>query len=307
MKKILLIFGLLIVALIIAIAVFKPQKQKIEQEARLEPRELHVEFRETGRVYPRNRLPIISPFAVGRIEEILVKEGDAVRKGQIIVWMSSSERATMIDAARAISEKEHQRWQNIYKPAPIVAPMDGFIIARPKEPGQTVSSSDTILAMADDLIVFADIDETDLSRIRIGLRLRMYLDAYPDERFEGVVEHIYHESTITNNVTVYTIRIKPLEKPKVFRAGMSVIVTITAESKKDAMSIPSIFVTEKEQAKTITVKTGTTKKPIFETRVVTTGVTDGKFTEIVSGLNASETVVVLSQKAKPETKSKAKK
>jgi macrolide-specific efflux system membrane fusion protein len=304
MKKILLIFGLLIVASIMAIVVFKSQKQKIEQEARLEPRELHVEFRENGRVYPRNRLAIIPPFP-GRIEEILVKEGDAIRKGQIIVWMSSSERASLIDAARAISEKEHQRWQNIYKPAPIVAPMDGFIIARSKEPGQTVSSSDTILAMADDLIVFADIDETDLSRIEIGLKLRMYLDAYPAERFEGVVEHVYHESTSLNNVTVYTIRIKPLEKPKVFRAGMSVVITITAESKKDAMSIPSIFVTEKEQAKTVTIKTGTAKKPIFEIREVTTGITDGKFTEIVSGLNASETVVVLSPK--PKAKPKAEK
>ncbi|MCA6069664.1 MAG: efflux RND transporter periplasmic adaptor subunit [Endomicrobium sp.] len=304
MKKILLIFGLLIVASTIAIAVFKSQKQKIEQEARLEPRELHVEFRENGRVYPRNRLAITPQFP-GRIEEILVEEGDAIRKGQIIVWMSSRERASLIDAAMAISEKEHQRWQNIYKPAPIVASMDGFIIARNKEPGQIVSSSDTILAMADDLIVFADIDETDLSRIEIGLKLRMYLDAYPAERFEGVVEHIYHESTSVNNVTVYTIRIKPLEKPKVFRAGMSVIITITAESKKDAMSIPSIFVTEKEQAKTVTIKTGTAKKPIFEIREVTTGITDGKFTEIVSGLNASETVVILSQK--PKAKSKAEK
>ncbi|MCA6072066.1 MAG: efflux RND transporter periplasmic adaptor subunit [Endomicrobium sp.] len=304
MKKILLIFGLLIVASTIAIAVFKSQKQKIEQEARLESRELHVEFRENGIVYPRNRLAITPQFP-GRIEEILVEEGDAIRKGQIIVWMSSRERASLIDAAMAISEKEHQRWQNIYKPAPIVASMDGFIIARNKEPGQIVSSSDTILAMADDLIVFADIDETDLSRIEIGLKLRMYLDAYPAERFEGVVEHIYHESKSVNNVTVYTIRIKPLEKPKVFRAGMSVIITITAESKKDAMSIPSIFVTEKEQAKTVTIKTGTAKKPIFEIREVTTGITDGKFTEIVSGLNASETVVVLSPK--PKTKPKAEK
>ena len=143
----------------------------------------------------------------------------------------------------AISKKEHQRWLNIYKPTPIVAPMDGFIIAREKEPGQTVTTANTILIMADDFMVYADIDETNLSRIKIGLKLRMYLDAYPDERFEGVVEHIDHEATEINNVITYNIQINPLEKPKVFRSGMSVVITITTESKKDAMSIPSIFVT----------------------------------------------------------------
>jgi macrolide-specific efflux system membrane fusion protein len=301
MKRIFLILGVLVVVILVFV-ILKPSSQKIDAQAKLQLRELHVEFRETGAVNPRNRLEIKPPFA-GRIEKILVNEGDAIKKGQIIIWMSSSERAAMIDAARAIGDEEYARWQDIYKPTPIVAPMSGFIIYRQKEPGQTVTAGDAILVMADDLIIDANIDETDLRYISIGKKLTMYLDAYPGEQFDGIIEHISYEARVLNNVTVYNVRIRPVEKPDMFRSGMTVTITVTAESKKDARSIPNNFITEKDHKKTITVKTGTDKKPVFETREVTTGVTDGKYTEIVSGLNDNETVVTLHQPKKVKTKS----
>jgi macrolide-specific efflux system membrane fusion protein len=300
MKKIFFIFGILIVAAIIFSVALKPQKQKIEQEAKLKPRELRVELRETGGVYPRNKLEI-KPTIAGRIEEILVQEGDEIKKGQIVIWMSSNERAAMIDAARTIGEEEYQLWKNIYKPMPIIAPLDGFIIHRLKEPGQTVA--DSILVMADDLIVEVNIDETDLRYIQIGKKVEMYLDAYRDEEFDGVIEHISYDAISVSNVTMYNVKIKPIKKPKVFRSGMTATITITAESKKEAQSIPSAFITEKEHKQTVVVKAGTENKPVFETREVVTGVTDGKYTEILSGLNPGETVVILSKKVKPKKKS----
>ncbi|MDR1418180.1 MAG: efflux RND transporter periplasmic adaptor subunit [Endomicrobium sp.] len=300
-KKIFLILSIVFIGVLIFI-IFKPSAQKIEAQEKLRPRELHVEFRETGYVTARNRLEIKPPFS-GRMEKILVDEGDAITKGQIIIWMSSSERAAMIDAARAISNEEYIRWQEIYKPTPIVAPMSGFIIYRQKEPGQTVSVVDGILVMADDLIITANIDETDLRYISIGKKLRMYLDAYPAEQFEGVIEHVSYESRIISNVTVYEVKIKPISKPSVFRSGMTATITITAESRSNAESISNNFITERDQKKTVIVKTGSDKKPIFETREVITGVTDGKYTEIVSGLKDNETVVILHQQKKAKTKS----
>jgi macrolide-specific efflux system membrane fusion protein len=301
MKRTFLI--LLILSVVISICVIlKPSPKKIEAQTKLQTRELHVEFRETGSVMPRNRLEIKPPFA-GRIEKILVNEGDAIEKGQIIIWISSSERAAMVDAARAIGNKEYARWQNIYKPTPIVAPMSGFIIYRQKEPGQTVTVSDAILVMADDLIIYANIDETDLRYIFIGKKLTMYLDAYPGEQFEGIIEHISYEARLINNVTVYDVRIRPIEKPKMFRAGMTVTITITAESRADARSIPNNFIVEKDNKQTVVVKTGTDKKPVFEVREVTTGVTDGKYTEIISGLNDNDTLVILHQSKRAKTKS----
>jgi macrolide-specific efflux system membrane fusion protein len=309
MKKILLVFGILIVGLIAMVAIFKPQavmvalrlqKQKIEQESKLEPRDLNVEFRVNGTAKSKNRIPVTS---TGRVEEIFVKEKDIVKKGDIVALVSSEERVALIDSARDLSAKERKKWENVYKCKPIRAPIDGTVIVICMEPGQTIpSDKPTIMVVADDLMVFADIDETDLKHIGVGRRLSMSLDAYPDEKFEGIIEYVAYESHVENNVTVYGIQITPLSRPKVFRVGMSVIITVPVESKKDAMSLPSIFITDKEQKKTVIVKTGTVKKPIFEVREVITGITDGKFTEIVSGLDVSETVVILSQKPRPENK-----
>jgi len=289
MKKILIILVILIAAGIAAFFIFRPAKQVVDKETQLEKRDLRVEFRETGQVTPRNRLEIKPPFA-GRIEEVLVQEGDPIKKGEVIIWMSSSERAAMIDAARAIGDEEYQRWQTIYKPTPIVAPMNGFLILRQNEPGQTVTPTDAPLVMADDLIVEASVDETDLRYIKIGDRLSMYLDAYPDETFTGVVEHIAYESTVVSNVTVYTIKIRPDKKPKAFRSGMTATITVAAESKKDAMTIPSSFITDKNGKKTVVVRKG---KNLFETREIKIGMTDGRFTEILSGVGENDTVVIL--------------
>ncbi|MCL2800116.1 MAG: efflux RND transporter periplasmic adaptor subunit [Endomicrobia bacterium] len=298
MKKLFIISGVLIAVALALFLIFKSPKQAIDKEAQLKQRNLSVEFRETGAVSPRNRLEIKPPFA-GRIEEILVNEGDNVKKGQIIAWMSSSERAAMIDAARAMGDEEYERWKQIYKPTPIVAPMNGFIILRPKEPGQTITNADAVLVMADDLIIESNVDETDLRYIKIGDKLKMYLDAYPDETFEGIVEHISYESTVLSNVTVYMIKIRPVKKPSVFRAGMTATITVTADSKENAWSIPNNFITDARGKKTVFVK----NPKGIETREIKTGITDGRFTEVLSGLSQDETVVTLTTKAKEKAKS----
>lgn len=69
----------------------------------------------TGTIMPRNRLEIKPPVA-GRIESVLVVEGENIKQGQILGWMSSNERATLLDAARAKSEEELKYWEQVYKP-----------------------------------------------------------------------------------------------------------------------------------------------------------------------------------------------
>jgi multidrug efflux pump subunit AcrA (membrane-fusion protein) len=293
MKKFILITTLfaVVVATLFLIFKFKPSKQAIDKETTLAFRDLYLELMENGSVKPRNRLEIRSSSG-GRIEKIFVNEGDKIKKGQVIILVSSNDRALMIDTAKTISEQEYERYQHIYKPTTVIAYMDGFIISRQKEPGQIVSPDEAILVMADDLIVKAYIDETDLKYIKKGNRTKMYLDAYPDENFEGIIEHISYESKLLNNVNIYEIRIKPFKKPKTFKSGMSVTVTIIADSKKNAPSIANAFISEIGASKTVTVKTGDVNKPVFKKREIKTGINNGMFTEILSGLNHDETVVI---------------
>lgn len=67
----------------------------------------------TGTVQPENRLEIKPPIA-GRVDKVLIHEGEHVKKGQILAWMSSGERAALLDAARADGPEEVKRWTEMY-------------------------------------------------------------------------------------------------------------------------------------------------------------------------------------------------
>ncbi|MFH1848394.1 MAG: biotin/lipoyl-binding protein, partial [Candidatus Omnitrophota bacterium] len=114
----------------------------------------------TGVIEPQNRLEI-KPSIGGRIDSILVREGDRVKEGDILAWMSSTERAALVDAARAQGEEALRYWEEAYKKTPVIAPINGEVIVRSVEPGQTVTASDTVLVLSDRLVVSAQFDETD--------------------------------------------------------------------------------------------------------------------------------------------------
>lgn len=289
MKRLLLIMLMLILAAGTGIVVLKKKKTTIRyDDVRPERGPIAIEFRETGSVSPRNRLEI-KPQVQGRIESVLVTEGQRVTKGEIVAWMSSTERAAMLDAARSQGTDELNKWESVYKPTPIVAPLSGFIIARTTEPGQTVGLSDIILVMADTLIIEANIDETDLRYIKLGQKLKVFLDAYPDTFFRGEVEHIAYESQVVNNVTVYTVKIRPLDIPDNFRAGMTATIDVRVVQNPDALLVPSNALTNTDGRTTVLVKMPNGKP---ESRPVTTGTTNGRKTEILDGVTETDTLMI---------------
>jgi len=123
----------------------------------------------TGKVLPKNRLEIKPPVS-GRIEGILVKEGDFVKKGDTLGWMSSTERAALLDAAQGQGEEKLKYWQQVYKPIALVAPIDGEVIVATIQPGQAVTTADAALVLSDQLIVRAQVDETDIGKIKKARR-----------------------------------------------------------------------------------------------------------------------------------------
>lgn len=285
------VFIAIFIAVVAAGGIFLARKNgKAPQYRQIQPERgsIAVEFRETGQVSPRNRLEIKPPVS-GRIENIAVVEGQRVKKGEVIAILSSSERAALLDAARSKGEDELKKWEDIYRPTPIIAPLDGFIIARNKEPGQTISESDVLLVMADKLIIEADVDETDLRYIKLGQKVDIILDAYPDDKFDGVVEHVAYESRLINNVTVYTVKIRPESAPENFRAGMTATIEVKSQRKDSALLLPFEAVTDKNGAKTVMVGRETGKP---ETRKVETGITNGKKIEILSGISENDAILI---------------
>lgn len=119
----------------------------------------------TGTVQPENRLVIRAPIP-GRMDEILSVAGALVKKGQIIAWMSSTERSALLDAARAKGDKEFKRWEKLYRPTPIISPIDGTIIFQKIEAGQSFSTADDIFILSNRLTVKAQVDETDIAKVK---------------------------------------------------------------------------------------------------------------------------------------------
>lgn len=242
-----------------------------------------------GEVMPRNRLEI-KPAVAGRVENIYVNEGDNVTKGEVLALISSTDRAALLDAARAKGQAEVNYWENVYKPSPVTAPLNGFIIVRNVEPGQSVDSATAVLVMADHLIVKAQVDETDLGKIKIGQDTSIVLDAYPNDRIPGKVEHIAYESQTINNVTVYEVDVLPTTVPSFFRSGMSATVNFIMNEKKNILMLPVNAVRKLKGSSVIFVKSKSGTG--YDTVQVTTGVADDENIEIVSGAELDEEVVI---------------
>jgi membrane fusion protein, macrolide-specific efflux system len=247
----------------------------------------------TGSVLPRNRLEVRPPVA-GRIESILVKEGDKVKKGQTLGWLSSTERAALLDAAQGQGEDKLKYWQEVYKAIGLVAPIDAEVIVSTMQPGQTVTMSDAVLVLSDQLIIRAEVDETDIGKIKVGQKAQISLDAYPQTKIKGTVGHIYYESKTINNVTIYDVDIIPEEVPDFFRSGMNANVDFVVEDKEKALLIPQEALITENNDNYVLLKNGNAKDPIV--RQVTPGLSQNKFVEIVSGINADDIVVVRSKK-----------
>ena len=244
----------------------------------------------TGTIRPQNRLEIKPPIA-GRIEKVLVSEGDRVKAGQTIAWMSSTDRAALLDAARAHGPEVLEHWEGIYRPTPIIAPLDGEIIARDIEPGQTVTASDTLLVMSDVLIVEAQVDETDLAQIAMGQRADVTLDAYPEHGFGAAVSHISYEAETVDSVTIYEVEALPKNMPVFVRSGMTAGVKFIVQVATNVLLLPAEAVQEDGFRRVVWMRhpENPREKRPHEVRI---GIEDGQWCEICDGLAEGDEVLI---------------
>jgi macrolide-specific efflux system membrane fusion protein len=250
---------------------------------------IEVTILATGTVQPENRLEIKAPVA-GRMEQVLVREGQKVVKGQTIAIMSSTERAAMLDAARAKGADELKRWSELYLATPIIAPISGTIILRSVEPGQTFTTTDAILTMSDRLTVKAQVDETDISQIKLKEQAEIVLDAYPGEKIKATADQIAFDSKTVNSVTTYIVDVLPEGKtPEFMRSGMTANVTFFVKNKKDILVVASEAL-RVQNGSTYLMIQGPDGKP--QNREVKVGISDGKLTEILDGADEGEIAMV---------------
>ncbi|MBF0442133.1 MAG: efflux RND transporter periplasmic adaptor subunit [Oligoflexales bacterium] len=272
------------------------EKEKPEYiEAKVERGSIDVTILATGVVQPENRLDIKPPVA-GRVDTILVKEGQRVRKGDTLAWMSSTERAALLDAARSKGEEEYKHWEELYRPTPILAPINGTIIQRNVESGQTFTTQDAVFVLSDRLTVKTQVDETDIAEIKLKQPAKVVLDAYPDKEIDAHVDHVAFDAKTVNNVTNYIVEVLPDQTPDFVRSGMTANVTFFVKSKDNILVVKSEFVKVEDNRYSVLVK-GDGNEQVKERRIEV-GVNDGQKFEIVSGLSENEVIFAVKLKKK---------
>ena len=254
----------------------------------------------TGSILPLNRVEVKPPIG-GRIEKLLVDEGDKVQAGQILAWMSSTDRAAILDAARAQGPEAYAKWQDDYKPTPVVSPLSGIAILRNVVVGQTVDSSVVIYALADVLMAYAQVDESDIGRVHKGQKARIVLDAYPNPPVEGTVFDILYEGKNVSYVITFGVKVRPDKVPAFFRSQMTANISFEVSRKNDALILPSFVVRTQpdgRRVESLPAAPDTDGKPVV--REIKTGLENDDSVEIVAGLEDGDKVLLPQGKYVPQ-------
>ena len=208
----------------------------------------------------------------------------------------------------ASAKEEVQRAQTNLSYATITSPIDGVVLSKSVEEGQTVAASFStpeLFTIAQDLTnmqVVADVDEADIGDVKEGERVTFTVDAYPDDTFEGKVKQVRQEATTTNNVVTYEVVISAPNADLKLKPGLTANVTIYTAERKGVLSVPSKalrFIPQKEtvgKMKIVDVANAKNKVWTIEgnsivAHKVNIGMTDGTNTQIVGGIAEGTKVV----------------
>lgn len=208
----------------------------------------------------------------------------------------------------ASAKEEVQRAQTNLGYATITSPIDGVVLSKSVEEGQTVAASFStpeLFTIAQDLTnmqVVADVDEADIGDVKEGERVTFTVDAYPDDTFEGEVKQVRQEATTTNNVVTYEVVISAPNADLKLKPGLTANVTIYTAERKGVLSVPSKalrFTPQKEtvgKMKIVDVANAKNKVWTIESNSIVAhkvniGMTDGTNTQIVGGIAEGTKIV----------------
>lgn len=208
----------------------------------------------------------------------------------------------------ASAREEVQRAQTNLGYATITSPIDGIVLSKSVEEGQTVAASFStpeLFKIAQDLTnmqVVADIDEADIGGVKEGQRVTFTVDAFPDDTFEGKVTQVRQEPTTESNVVTYEVIISAPNKDLKLKPGLTANVTIFTLEKNQVVAIPSKALRFApndailQKGETIEDcegknKVWTKQGSVFKAYPVEVGITNGVLTEITKGLKVGTEIL----------------
>jgi HlyD family secretion protein len=207
----------------------------------------------------------------------------------------------------------------------IVAPMDGVVLTKAVEIGESITSgvssfnAGTVLFTVADvsrMIVKAGVNEVDIGKIRVGMPVKVTLDAYPKVAFKGKIDRIAPAVRLDDKVRVFDVEIRLDAQGRELRSGMTANIEVAGEQKQKVLTVPVESVFKRDDQEVVYVKKTIDPKAFaeaakqkksgdearqaekdawkqfFDKRVVTTGLADNARVEILAGVKAGEEVAI---------------
>jgi RND family efflux transporter MFP subunit len=272
----------------------------------------------TGTIEAKVVANIIAPID-GSIAKLTVKENDFVNKNKTIAVINSQERTTLLANAQAKLEdtkrrleatdkdspdynlfreeldqafKEYDYADRLFLGVPVVSPISGVVTKKFVELGGVVTAKQVMLTVADfnSLVIKTAVSEQLLPKIKVGQKISVKINAYPDKQFTGVVSLIYPQ--IDPLTRTFQLEVKVNSNGMKLQPGMMAVLTFITESKPNAITLPNdIILTKPNGDKFVFV----VNDSVAQERIITAGISTREFTEILQGVDTGEKVVAMGQ------------
>ncbi|MEO0075610.1 MAG: HlyD family efflux transporter periplasmic adaptor subunit [candidate division WOR-3 bacterium] len=306
MKKVLISIGIVIVVVValwmVRKKVVKTKQQPTFNVVEVTQGSIEVKVLATGTVQPFTRVEVKSPTN-GRIESVVVDEGQHVKSGDILAWISSEDRIVLLDAAKsslesalktndpnliAEAKQAYEIADKAYKAVPLTNSIAGEVISRTAEVGQNVNTQTTLFVIADRLVANVTVDEADIGKIALNQRALITLDAFPNEKIDAKVTKIAREGKTVSDIVVYNVLVEPMQVPSYWASGMTANVEFLIIKKDSILVIPTNAIRQQNGKKIVQVR----NNEHTEMREIQTGVSDGRSIEVIKGLQAGEKIMI---------------
>lgn len=242
----------------------------------------------------------------GRVQEVHVAPGDRVEEGQLLVTLDNREpelayfrarnayEIALIDAApNVVREREidMQLSMEALEQTRLRAPFAGVVIDVAVEPGQSVGTNDIVVEIVDDSAfeVRVAVDELDIARVERGQSVNIRLDADPGKARQGFVDHISLIANMQGNLVTVPVTVRFAEADDFLRPGYTATLQIVVAEARDVLVVPVEAIWEEGNVRTVNRIVDGEAQPT----PVETGLSDGGWVEIRSGLEFGDEVIAL--------------
>lgn len=338
MKKVFIIVGVIILVIVIVVLNLVQKEQGKEVEVVIVKKgDIVSKVTASGELRAKSQVDI-SAETIGRIKEVYVKEGDDVKKGDLLIELDDVNADATRKLAQAqlyqaeqnyrrgrelfekelISQESYEKIQlgyetaraqyeqalDTYQKTKIFAPISGKVIKLNVEEGETavmgtMNYQGTVLMTIADLsrmIAVVEIDETDVPAVKVGQAVEIVPDALPDSTYPGVVTKIglmpIMTQLTTEKVTDFEIEIEMNEFSQLLRPGMNVKSDIITNEKSDVLVIPIQAAGKRKIDDTMSQTVFVVQDKKAHLQEIAPGVSSDTETEIISGLQEGDTVII---------------